>query len=125
MESGLKNLFFRKRSKSKPSADKDASQGLFQQTSSYAAVSSGPPPKVGALPLKPSQEKQSRKFFIQTKSKSDALQDTRQVAESANMRRPSTSQGVKPFFVGISKPNGSGVSPSLIVPSYKPRYRAG
>jgi hypothetical protein len=108
MESTLKSLFFRRRTKSKPPAVKDTPQASFQQTSGYAAVPSGPAPKVGALPLKPSQEKQPRKSFSHTKAKSDGLQETRQVVESANIGRPRTSPGVKPYFVGVSKPNGSG-----------------
>ena len=104
----MKNLFFRRRSKSKPLVPKDAPQESFQQTSSYAAVSSGPAPKVGALPLKPSREKQPRRSFTHTKAKSDGLQETRQVVESANVGRPRTSPGVKPYFVGVSRPAGSG-----------------
>ena len=109
MESSLKNLFFRRRSKSKPPAGGDVPQQSFQQTSSYAAVSSGPAPKVGTLPLKPSQEKQPRKSFSHTKAKSDGLQETRQMAESANVGRPRTAPGLKPHFVGVSKPASSGI----------------
>ena len=108
MESSLKNLFFRRRSKSKPPVPNDAPQESFQQTSSYAAVSSGPAPKVGALPLKPSREKQPRRSFTHTKAKSDGLQENCQIAESANIGRPRTSPGVKPYFVGVSRPAGSG-----------------
>jgi hypothetical protein len=108
MESGLKHLFSRKRSKSKPPAPKDTLQDSFQQTSGYAAVASGPAPKVGALPFKPSQEKQPKKSFTHTKAKTDSLREARQVAESANIGRPRTSPVVKPYFVGVSRPDGSG-----------------
>lgn len=107
MESGLKGLFLRRRSKSRPPAGKDTSQDAFQQTSSYATVSSGPPPKIGALPLKPSQEKQTRMPLAHSKTKSDELQQVSPGAESANIGRPRTSAGVKPYFVGVSKPNSS------------------
>src|SRR2546423_8596099 len=109
MESSFKNVFSRRRSKSKPPTVRDMPQESFQQTSSYAAVSSGPAPKVGPLPLKPSQEKQPRKSFPHTKAKSDGLWETRQMAESANIGRPRTAPSVKPYFVGVSKPAKSGI----------------
>ena len=110
----MKNLFFRRRNKSKPPAPRDPPpQDSFQTTSSYAAVSSGPAPKVGALPLKPSQDKKPRRSFSHTKANSDALQQTGHLAQSANIGRPRTSSGsVKPFFVGVSRPADSSGIPS-------------
>src|SRR5277367_1679484 len=107
MEASLKNLFLRRRSKSNPPAANNIPQESLQQTSSYAAVSPGPAPKVGTLPLKPSQEKQPRRSFTYTKAKSDGLREFRQTTESANVGRPRTSPGVKPFFIGVSKPANS------------------
>lgn len=108
MESSLKNLLFRRRSKSTPPAARQPPQDAFQQTADYAAFSSGPAPKIGALPLKPSQEKQPRKSFTHTKARSDGLQQARPIAESPNIGRPRTASAVKPYFVGVSKPNGLG-----------------
>jgi hypothetical protein len=102
----LKNLFSRRRSKSSPHTPNDVPQESLQQTPSYAAASPGPAPTVGALPLKPSQEKQPRRSFSHTKAKIGGL---RQTTESANVGRPRTSKGVKPFFIGVSKPASSGV----------------
>jgi len=107
MEASLKNLFLRRRSKSNPPTANNVPQESLQQTSSYAAVSSGPAPKVGTLPLKPSQEKQPTRSFIYTNAKSDGLREFRQTTESANVGRPRTSPGVKPFFIGVSKPASS------------------
>ena len=111
MEVSLKNLFLRRRSKSNPPATNDVPQESLQQTSGYAAVSPGPAPKVGTLPLKPSQEKQPRRSSTNTKAKIDGLREFRQTTESANVGRPRTSKGVKPFFIGVSKPASSGVPP--------------
>src|SRR5271168_3190679 len=113
MEASLKNLL-RRRSKSNPPAAKNIPQESLQQTSSYAAVSPGPAPKVGTLPLKPSQEKQPRRPFTYTKAKSDGLREFRQTTESANVGRPRTSPGVKPFFTGVSKPANSRIPSSSL-----------
>src|SRR5277367_886189 len=107
MEVSLKNLFSRRRSKSSPHTPNDVPQESLQQTPSYAAASPGPAPTVGALPLKPSQEKQPRGSFTYTKGKIDGLREFRQTTESANVGRPRTSPGVKPFFIGVSKPANS------------------
>lgn len=84
---------------------KDPVPATFQQTSGYEAVTSGPAPTVGTVPFKPSQSRSLRKSFSHTKAKSDGLQDFRRSTESANVGRPRTAPGVKPIFVGISKPS--------------------
>jgi hypothetical protein len=109
MEASLKNLLLRRRSKSNPPATNGVPQESLQQTSSYAAVSPGPAPKVGTLPLKPSQEKQPRRSLSHARAKIDGLRGPRQATESANIGRPRTSTSVKPFFIGVSKPASSKV----------------
>lgn len=116
MELGLKNLFSRKRSKSRPAAAREPSQDSLWQTSAYSTVQAGPMPQVGALPLKPSLEKQPRKSFSHIKARSDGQQQLYRAAESANTGRPRTSPGVKPYFVGVSKPAGSGIISGVSAP---------
>jgi hypothetical protein len=100
MESGFRRFFWRKRSKSKPLAISAPLPDTFRQTGGYHEYAAGPPPTVGALPIKPSDEKTKPKSFSHIKTKSVGLQEFKKLVHTDSGARPRTAPGVQSNAIG-------------------------
>ena len=79
----------------------------LEYNKAYETTVSGPPPEVGSLPIKPSDEAKPRKSFGHSKARSGGLQEFRAVVDKDAHSR-ATSTGIQPVLVGISRPAQSG-----------------
>jgi hypothetical protein len=95
MESGFKRLFLRKRSKSKPLVISEPLKDTFRQTAGYDGFAAGPPPTIGARPIKPSELKGKRKSFSHLRTKSVGVQEFRQLVHTDSVPRPRTAPGTQ------------------------------
>jgi hypothetical protein len=76
----------------------------FAYSESYEATVSGPPPEVGTLPLKPSDNTRSKKPFGHSKAQSAGLQEFLTVTDKDVHTRAKSTGGIQPIFIGISRP---------------------
>lgn len=67
----------------------------FQQTAGYDEFVAGPPPNVGTLPIKPSEEKVKPKSFSHGKTKSIVPQEFRPMPHVTPDARPRTAPGTR------------------------------
>ena len=105
MESGLTRLFLRKRSKSKPALITEPLPDTFQQTAGYDEFADGKPPTIGTRPIKPSNQRKSRKLFSHLRAKSTGLPEFSQLMNQVPGARPRTAPGIRPTTTEPSGPS--------------------
>jgi hypothetical protein len=95
MELGFKRWFRRKRSKGKPLLISAPLPDTFRQTAGYEESNAGPPPTIGNLPIKPSEQVLERKSFSHSRTKSVGLQEFSQAVRTDSSVRPRTAPGAQ------------------------------
>jgi hypothetical protein len=114
MEAQLRRLWPRRKSfkKSTKPDTKDLPaappRSGFEYNDRYEATVSGPPPEVGSLPLKPSDNVKSKNSASHFKAQSVGLQEFRTVTDKDIHLRAKSTGGIQPMLIGISRPITSG-----------------
>lgn len=97
MESGLKRLFLRRKSTTKPPLISEPLSDTFRQTAGYDGITDGPHPTIGTRPIKPSDQKVKRKSSSHFQTKSVGIQEASQVLHTDTETRPRTAPGRRSF----------------------------
>lgn len=111
MEAQLRRLWPRRKSlkKSTKPEQKDVpavpARSGFEYNDSYEAKVSGPPPEIGTIPFKPSDNAKSKKSFGHSKAQSAGLQEFRTVIDNKDIHsRAKSTGGIQPVLIGVSRP---------------------
>ena len=105
MDTGLRRLWNRQRSKSRSVASVQNTL-VFQTSPTYEVHTSGPAPQLGTLPFRPSQQRRTGSDVIYNK-----LYEVAQYPSSGargEQRDDQHSNGIKPILVGVSRPTTAG-----------------
>ena len=105
MDTGLRRLWNRQRSKSRSVASVQNTL-VFQPSPTYEVHTSGPAPQLGTLPFRPSQQRRTGSDVIYNK-----LYDVAQYPSDrgrGEQRDDQHTNGIKPILVGVSRPTTAG-----------------
>ena len=105
MDTGLRRLWNRQRSKSRSVASVQNTL-VFQPSPIYEVHTSGPAPQLGTLPFRPSQQRRTGSDVIYNK-----LYEVARYPSSGargEQRDDQHTNGIKPILVGVSRPTTAG-----------------